>query len=158
MSILLRAGLAAPEASECQPDVTMQLAKSPKQLLNSFFSFKMEVLFTSKQYALGIPGDYRAITEDGSFSPTCSSLMRNKRHSGYICISKLRRHTGTGHAPQTGSGSPWHTIQAVFRHQTQKMSFSMAFWLQPPCFSSGRRKLSAMDISCATPLGIRARE
>lgn len=158
MLILLRAGLAAPEASECQPDVTMQLAKRPKQLLNSFFSFKMEVLFTSKQYALGIPGDYRAITEDGSFSPTCSPLMPNKRHSGYIRISKLKRHSGTGHAPQTGSSSPWHTVQAAFRGQTQRMSFPMAFWLQPSCSSSGRRKLSDMDINCATPLCIRARE
>lgn len=57
MLIPLRAGLAAPEASECQPDVAMQLAKCPKQLLNSFFSFKMEVSFTGKQHALGILRD-----------------------------------------------------------------------------------------------------
>lgn len=43
--ILFRVGLAAPEASECQPDVAAQLAKCPKQLLNSFFSFKMEVSY-----------------------------------------------------------------------------------------------------------------
>ena len=96
MLILLRAGLAAPEASECQPDVAMQLAKCPKQLLNSFFSFKMEVPFTSKQYALGISRDYRTVTVDGSFSLPCSPPMPIKRLSSYICINKIRKCTGTG--------------------------------------------------------------
>lgn len=95
MLILLRAGLAAPQASECQPDVAMQLAKRPKQLLNSFFSFKMEVPFTGKQHALEISRDYKVIAVDGSFLPTCSPPMPIKRLSSYI-LSKLRTCTGTG--------------------------------------------------------------
>lgn len=70
--IPLGAGLAAPEVSECQPDVAMQLAKCPKQLSESFSSVKMVVPFTSKQYALGISRDYRNVTGDGSFSPISS--------------------------------------------------------------------------------------
>lgn len=41
-------------------------------------------------------GINRAITVDGSFSPTHSPLRPIKRVLGYICINKLRRCTGTG--------------------------------------------------------------
>lgn len=95
MLILLRVGLAAPEASECQPDVAVQLAKCPKQLLNSFFSFKTEVSYPKAICSRKISKNYRSSTGDGSFSPTCSLLMPIKRLSDYICINKPGKFTGT---------------------------------------------------------------